>query len=307
MAKKKTIKEVQAEVVRDPESEYQACLEKAVQYTQSLQLGHLDYYWQIGELVVSYIEYCGDEHSRAGLERLAHDLQTRIPGATFGITTLYCARSIHLSYKREDLTPMVHKGVVIGHLKILNQFDDDSVKAQITSKMYGPDGKAISVKELDELVQQHRKESAKKSVEVALDKVKADKAPAPVKPTPPKGGAVQDHEPDSDAPDAGQPETAGPPKPDDGKTGSRGATPTKEFSQSPLKVLKGIDNVAIKLVAQAGDVFIAINEAVKVGFDSDRAQENYKLAFSSAQSSLIEVQEVVTKLVAEMASLSKEA
>jgi hypothetical protein len=280
------------------EAIYNECLEAACRCTSVAQLSHLNYYWELGAIVIRFIQAAGEKPSRAGIERLASELTARIPGATFGATTLYCARSVNLMYRQEDLPEMVSKGVLIGHLKLLASVDEETRPA-VVEKLYGDDGKAVTIKALEETIQEHRKQSVRKATDEAIQTARA---PAPVKPTPPAA------EPSDNVGDTGSADNAvgvaAPVQPDDGKTKSVGAHQEKEFSQSPLKPLKQIDSTCTKLLSIAPDVFIVIGEASKIGFDSDKAQANYKAAFENAQAGLMEVKQVVDKLLEQMTDLA---
>lgn len=73
-----------------------------------------------------------------------------------------------------------------------------------------------------------------------------------------------------------------------------------DFSVSPVKALKAIDSALIKVIANAGEAIIAVNEAVKVGFDSDKARKNFVTACSNAEASLEDILKTAPDLLAQI-------
>ncbi len=268
----------------------------AINLTRGLQVSHLKWYWDMGNLVHQFLG-AGNKLAGKTLDVFAADLKGHVTGVEFGTSTLYCARSIHLNYKLDALDDMVQRGVTVGHLKLLIPLKDDA-KEQVTKKLYGPDGKAITIKQLDDLINGTAREVAQESVAKATEQVKL------TKPTPPPAPSADQAMPVDQTPET--PPVAEVAKPDDGKTGTRGATPQKEFSQPPLKALKTYDNAATKLIACTGDALIAVNEGIKVGFDSEKAQKNFREAFNSAMAATRDVMETARQLLAVMDEMGKD-
>ncbi len=278
---------------------YDKYVTSAIGLTRGLQVSHLKWYWDMGELVNHFLT-AGKKLGDKNLDTFAADLKGHVTGVEIGTSTLYCARSIRLNYEADSLNAMVERGVTVGHLKLLMPLKDGT-KDTVTKKLYGADGKAITIKQLDDVISETAREAAHESVAKATEQVKV---PKPVPPEVPVAGEAQ-VEPES----AQQAEAEATPvaaKPDDGMAGTRGASPQKEFSQPPLKALKAYDNAATKLIACTGDALIAVNEGVKVGFDSDKAQKNFREAFNAAMAATRDVMETAKQLLDTMEEMGKD-
>jgi hypothetical protein len=285
-----------------PDAAYTACIAAIAAETRALQKSTLDFYWLIGQIVSGFIDAAGEAHSRKNLELLARDLENKRLGVSFGITTLYCARSIFKTYARAALDDMVVHGVMIGHLKALAQIEDgDARESLVAEHLYaGPDGQAIPVKELETLVQQSRQQQAKKGAHDAIEKAKTVEYTEVTDSSSQPDGLPVDATGDQPA-SAGTGETASSAVAAVGMGVPAGASQTggspREFTQSPLKVLKALESTATKLLIQAGDAVIAVTEVSKIGFDSERAQANYNLVFANARTAVADVQEVLKALL----------
>lgn len=280
---------------------YGEYVDKAINLTHNLQVSHLRWYWEMGDLVSKFMaNQAAKKFGEKNLDTFAVDLKGHMNGVEIGTSTLYCARSINVHYKLEQLDDMVKRGVTVGHLKLLIPLKDEQ-KTEVAKKLYGADGRAITIKQLDEAISETARRAAQESVAKAAETVKA----RPTPPAPPTASEEPVGAPEATAPEGSDAPPATPVV-DDGKSGTRGATPQKEFSQPPLKALKTFDNVATKLIACTGDALIAVNEGVKVGFDSDKAQKNFRDAFHSAQAATRDVLETCKQLLATMDEIGKD-
>ncbi len=123
--------------------------------------------------------------------------------------------------------------------------------------------------------------------------------------TPPEAHQTDDDGADdesgtSESPEAASPDVAAPKGNEDGQTGSRGASEQKSFSVSPLKSVKDAEKATSKATASVADALIAVVEATKVGFDSDKAQDNFRREVSNLKAALTECIPALQSLLKEI-------
>lgn len=273
------------------EAAYHSLVKRAIDVTRSLAMSEIEWYWRVGEVFKAFTD--AQEKRQIGVrtvEQFAAALAEE--GFPIGKSTLFFAKAVHERYRLESIPEMVQHGMRIGHLKLLQRYDGDELKS-LQTKMVTPDGKVITVEALNDEINRHRRVTANEANKAIT---KPDQASAPEK----KDITVTPEE-DKDFFGEEVPATAtaaAPAVPDDGKTGSRGMTTPKEFSvKSPLKAMKDVEGAASRLSSVLADAYIVVKEAPKVGFDSDKAHENFKVAYANAVAALKEAIEPAQKLL----------
>lgn len=279
------------------------------------QHDNLHHAWEMGRL----LEEALAEADESGAKGIARDLLQRLnrAGCELGLSTLYGYRTIYQGYERDDLAGLIERGITQTHAILLQGLGSEA-RAQIEHDMAGPDGRAVSSRELKKMVEQARKQAARAEAEaavadsetsrasgVAMSARSADADAEVIASTDPEAGGVarvdllQQATPAQPA--TGESVIAGPVgspvEPDvapGGVAARRGdvdrtkamARGPKEFSVSPIKVLKQADTTAINMLGQAKDLLIALDEVERVGYDSERSLKNFLDAATSLRTSL---------------------
>ncbi len=278
-----------AEVLATDDRVFHGFVEKAANLTKTLEVTTLNWYWKMGELFTDFEKaMTNDTMPGRKADHLASQLADL--GYPIGVSTLYLAKKTFETLREDKLAESVAKGMTISFFKLFWTLSGEH-RAAVESEILGPDGKAISVRALQQLIEEKRREVITANNERAADHVAKVKA-API------GGAESDLQPSLeetetvDSPDTtttpAAPDAAAPKGNEDGQTGSRGATAQKSFSVSPLKAVKEAEKAATKSTASVADALIAVVEATKVGFDSDKAQENFRREVGNLKAALQE-------------------
>jgi hypothetical protein len=283
------------------DSAYQALVQRAVDVTRSLAVSEIEWYWRIGEVFQAFTD--AKEKRQVGVRTVAQfAADMAADGFSIGESTLFRAKAIYGRYKFETITEMVSSGMRIGHLNLIQGFEGEQLAA-IQRKMRMPDGKIITIEALNDEINKQRRVTAAPANQAMVSDA-ASKDTVTVISSDGDMFTVSAESIEQPTHGVGTASMAVPAVPDDGKTGSRGLTPEKEFSvASPLKALKDVDKAASKLSGYLSDAYIAVNEAVKIGFDSDRSQANFKEAFANAKAALQEVLAPAQKLLETMNGL----
>lgn len=286
-------------------------VDRANGVTANLFKNQIEWYYSIGEV---FDDFCkAEKHKKLGSRTVAHfSAALSTTDLPVGESTLYHAKAIYNRYDRTKINDLVATGLRIGHLKALAGCSDDAV-AKISPKLIGPDGKVVTIEKLTDLINAHKQAVAKGEIAA----VRGD-APPPAANVETSSGASKPglaeedlfagsegdktesgagHEAEVGSWSASESTETNKPKGDDGKTGTVGAGHTKEFTKPPLKALKAVDNTATKLQSLYADAFLAVKEAGKVGFDGEKAQQNYQLALSNALTALVNAVDCGKELV----------
>ncbi len=261
------VKEVDAVV----DTAYQGYITQAVALTRHLEVSNLEWQWKVGEIFHSFLSDLDSKKIQGrSVDHFTADMLAQ--GVPLGESSAYAARQIHLNYRFEVLPAMVSAGVTFGHLKVLGPLAPE-VRQKVEKHMLGTDGKVISIRDLEGMIRDT------KVLTASTDAKKALAAPAPKGKDEPSAKArdtakevtfVDSSGDDEDTPEADGNAPLATPAKADHRTVSE-----KEFSASPLKAFKKLDKHLIAATASIADALIASNEGVKIGFNSDRARENF--------------------------------
>lgn len=77
---------------------------------------------------------------------------------------------------------------------------------------------------------------------------------------------------------------------------------SKGFTESPIKLVKAADNAAIKMMGQVSGLMIAMDEAARIGYDSDRSAKNFLDQARSLEASLISYERTLPELLKRLRS-----
>jgi hypothetical protein len=268
---------------------YQNYIELATKLNKEYEKATLVWYWKMGDLFIKFIQSQADHlMGTRTIQHLIADLAAQASPETIAASTLYCAKQIRERYQFDAISTLIDHGVKVGHLKLMMPIKDEAVEAKVTKQMINKDGHAVPVRELKDIIDNAQKDAVVQDTKKAIQQ--ADKTKAE-----PKGGVTYHNEEDDDTPALKTP----------GK-GEHRSSKAKEFSVSPLKAFRAFDKHGIATIAAIGDTLIAAIEGSKVGFDSDRAQKNFKDAFDGALGTAEQLLEPLEKLIKEMKSVRKD-
>ena len=93
-------------------------------------------------------------------------------------------------------------------------------------------------------------------------------------------------------------------KPDKGKASKDSGDGKKDKNDGgnppPLKTMKALDKVSMRLLADIPNGFIVVRSIGKKGFDSDKAQKNFNESVANLKATLVSLQEPIAKLIEEL-------
>jgi len=200
---------------------------------------------------------------------------------------LYWAKNLYDTYPdKEKLKDLACQGFTMSHAKLLFAIEPELLQ-QVSEQMLGADGKILSTRELTNIIHGMTKDRAfEKLVEVVGETpapavnqtVEQASIPMPTAPAPTDEPEGKPDKPSKDT----KPSKA--PKDDSGPINA-------------LKVIKGLSKSADKLLTSLADGFLAVKAADKTGFDSDKAQKNFKEQINNLHDSLSRMQEPIAELV----------
>jgi hypothetical protein len=297
---------------------YDDILNDATALIRESESDNLIRYWRFGALVA---EFCkGADRAAYGdrtIQTLASDLQSRGILSEIKDPTrhLYWSKSIHDTYRLPELKALAKEGYTVYHAKIMLSLDP-AERVAIETDLKDGDGKIVSGRKLQELVKEKYRQQVSDTLKAAVAtpaemlEQKLDFSDKPAAPPATVGY--------SSATDPDVPESEGGPTAEERERilAERAAKPSKADkpaklaksektsssksdapAESPLKVLNQLDKVAVKLMASIPDAFIAIREAGKRGFDSDKAAANYATKLKDVRTALASLQEPIQKLL----------
>lgn len=233
---------------------------------QSDLLGH---FWRLGELV--------DRLQREAPERTLRHFAAglRDAGQDVSAAQLQQAKRIFDRYQAEELPTLVERGFTITHLKALLPLDE-ALRERVEQAAVGDDGRVRSTRELREAVRAERIRSLAEDPPAEDVAMGTDDAPAYTEAARlGRSPSPQVETIDGDGgPLAGPAEIAASAPAISAIT--VGAVATREYSRPPLAVLKRASCAAEALADVMPALWTAIAEAERIGWDSERAQHNFR-------------------------------
>jgi hypothetical protein len=270
---------------------YQRLLDKAVASYRNAQGASLVWAWELGEMFVDFENTIVTKTAGRTIDVLIKDLDDR-GIADIGQSTLYFSKRVFLKYPKASLVDMAAAGCGTGILKLLFGLENESkLLEMVNAKLIREDGTMISTRDLGKLITESRQAAAIATSQEAAATTPTPRAEKEARSSPQSHTVEHADDTPVEAPAAGTspaaPAAAG--KPDDGKTGTRGATPVKTYSMSPQKALKTTDNAATKLISSLGDVIIAATEITKIGFDHEPTKNTVRQLLASTTTAVAEL------------------
>ncbi len=276
---------------------YKALLDKFATTVRGHESDNLKRYHSIGELFNEFTS--GVDRNTYGertIDQLAEDLTERglLGDIKDGKRFLYWAKSIYDDYSDvDDLIALAEHGFTVTHAKSLFVLDEE-FRARVVARLANPDGSIISTRELDTVIKEEARGKAIESV--AKIATSAKEAPSGFPPA----------EGEGEGPVAGTPV----------EESSKAATKAKEESKKPasvaraepaaiphpLKTLSSMEKLISRAITEVPDVLIVLKEMSKRGFDSDKAQKNFKEHVANLKAALQSVIEPLQILLEETKS-----
>lgn len=275
-------------VVDAAERRYKDLLKKIAEQRTSAEADNLIRYHVTGAMVDDLIG--SQETRRYGtrtVDNLAEDLKA-MPEFSDMVDVkrfLYWSHALHKAWTTEDLQEMAKVGFTVSHAKVLLALSD-KVRPAVEKRMLAG-GRVVSTRVLGDVVREVCREKLTTEEAAAT----GPKAPDEAAPAVEEPSAVLHETPAPSAPmKLTAPAPVPAPKPEkkekEKSAPTEKAVTTPSEPASPLKALKGADNLLTKLMSLLPDVFIAVRETGKRGFDSDKAQKNYEKLLATVSAGL---------------------
>jgi len=274
---------------------YKALLDKFAATARGGEADNLKRYHGIGELFNEFTEGVPrNAYGERTVDQLAEDLSDRglLVDIKDGKRFLYWAKSIYDDYSDvDDLMALAEHGFTVTHAKSLFVLSD-GLRAKVMAKLAHEDGTIVSTRELDSIIKEEARDKAiTKIAEVSSPKAETTSGFPPV-----EGG---------EGPVAGTPEEAKAPeakKPEEKAKPANVERAEPIAIPHPLKTLASMEKLISRAITEVPDVLIVLKEMTKRGFDSDRAQKNFKEHVANLKSALQAVIEPLQILLDETKS-----
>lgn len=273
------------------DTQYKGFLTKIQDCARSIERSRLLSVWDLGSMVHAFFE--AQDRAIYG-SRTIHTLvdDLRKSGCDLGVKDtvrfLYWAKSIAVNYDRDQLTELVSHGFTFTHAKMLLAVDD-AVRIEVSKQLFDENGRIIPTDATEALIKSVWRrnimdKAAESAKEAELAAVRSDEEvsePGDIQMTqastddgPINGFELNKAKGKEPAPAAepAKPKESKEAKPEKAKATKDDAPALKG---SPLKIIGKYDTLLMKATAEAADVFIAIRETSKRGYDSDTAQKKF--------------------------------
>jgi hypothetical protein len=265
---------------------YDAVVDQAVTLIRTVETSALVTEWMLGGIVASFVEAQGTKkYGNRSIQTLADDLQAKgvLTDHRYPVRILYLAKQLHEKLTKEKLAAYVDRGITRTHVRALLSLPDGTVE-DVMEQLF-TDGKVVSTREAREIIEREATVAKAKEVEATVQAVKeeakAEEAPM----------FVASEEPEGDDP-------AKTPKPKAEKPKPSAAEPTTKVGA--LKAIKDFDKSAEKTLSQVAAALEALHFAGKKGFDSDKAQKNFRTSVSNCTHLVTTLLKVLPELQEQM-------
>lgn len=261
------------------ERQYNSLLARFVQIQGVIDCANLSRYHQIGGIFNEFCEGLDRQlYGSRTVQRLADDLRDRgvLSDISDPVRYLYWARSVYnFDPSFDQLQELSKHGFTVSHAKLIFSLQDD-IRDKVLKAMLETE----RVPSTRDLQTQLRLEDTAAASQEAMTLASAPPAETPTlppgpAPVPAPADGVKD-----EAEKSGKEKDA-PEKVEKAAKADKEAAPV-----SPLKTINGLEKLVSKVVLGLPDAFIAIRHVEKTGFDSDKAQANYKTALSNLRSAV---------------------
>lgn len=239
------------------------------------QIDLLTHFWRLGELFARF-QVAAAEGRFPGRTARSFAEALRGHGQEATVAQLQLAQRIYDRYQQDEIAALVGKGFTVSHLKTLLPLDE-ALRERLEQEAVGEDGRALPTRELRQAVRAAR-------IAALAEAPEADPLPEPSDPVAardahrdtPRVAAI----PDDGGPLVGGEEEAPALDPGTGPAASPGirvgAVATREYSKPPLAVVKRATGAAEALADVLPSLWTALAEVERIGFDSERAQQNFR-------------------------------
>lgn len=256
--------------------EFDALVAEAAATLRRGQIDLLSHFWRLGELFARF-QIAAAEGRCPGRTARSFAEALRNHGQEATVAQLQLAQRIYDRYKADELAALVERGFTVSHLKTLMPLDE-ALREKLEQEAVGEDGRVVPTRELRQAVRAARIASLAEAPE-------ADPLPEPVAARTARlegarAAALTDDDGGpliTDSDDGGD-ET--PPLADSTPASSPhirvGAVASREYSKPPLAVIKRATGAAEALADVLPALWTALAEVERIGFDSDRAQQNFR-------------------------------
>lgn len=270
-------------------STYQGIVEYAGSLIQDLEVTSLRSYWQIGQVVLQFDEaQTRGAYDGKTIQDLARDLQARghLRDQKDPARYLRLARDLRVKFAEDKVEQFIKNGITLSHVRHLAEVDQ-SFAAEVESRLFRADGKVPSTRQFKELCEDANAAAAREAREVQ---------------TRPGGpaGALPDGASYMVQETTGNPDLPTPPPAPRSETASKPKDRAQSLDSapvSPLRALKAMDKLLEGIIGKAGETLEAVSSGDKNGFDSEKAQKNYRMLRSNVLSGMRGVIQTLKELV----------
>jgi hypothetical protein len=268
--------------------EVQALVERTVAVLRKGQADLLDHYWQVGACFAKFLTLAAKGGAGTVTVRDFAAALTRA-GQECAPSTLHLAKRIHDTYDRAALPGMVARGLSVTALKALLPLEE-GLRAKVEEKL---EAAPLSTRDLRAVIRAERGEAAAATFQgaplwydgEATDAGAQDEDAAADAARAVRAGAA--YQINADPRVAPSPEeiyaedSPGPRNigaaPQAGAIPARARTVVHEYSRPPLPAIKAANGAAEKFADQLPGLWRTLDEVSQVGWDSDRARENFRV------------------------------
>lgn len=303
---------------------YNALIERIVDQCQAIENQNLQRYYLIGQHFSEFVQGLADgkKYGEATVEKLATDLKDRgvLEDIRDPTRFLYWAKNLHDEFPdRAKLETLAGMGFTVSHAKVL--FAVKSPLRQEVEAVMIEDGRMISTRALQDLVNAKTQQRIADASKEAAEANRASRESGDPPPDAPTGAAIaggqqaeeadDEDELEAESQEEGEESGEQAAAPEAAQAAERpanvpatGAPPRERSISAPLKVLSDMEKALTSANSKVPDAFIVLRESAQIGFDSDRAADNYRQRLAGLKSvgqSIIEpLQELLAAIQQEL-------
>lgn len=242
---------------------YDDVVDQAANLIRNVETSALVAEWALGDIVANFVAAQGTRtYGTKSVQTLADDLQAKgvLTDHCYPVRILYLAKQLREKFAQEEIAAFVSRGVTRTHVRALLSVPDGTVE-EVMEKLF-TEGKIVSTREARDIIEREATIAKAKEVEATVHEKTAE---APM--------FVASEDPTEEAPTTKTEKTV----PDKPKPSA--SEPTTKVGA--LKAVKDFDKSAEKTLSQVAAALEAIHFAEKKGFDSDRANKNFRTSVSN--------------------------
>lgn len=266
---------------------------------RSAQEANLTFAWRLGKILDQALDSYDDRYGRG----IARELVRRLNECNCDIklSSLYAYRTIFRTYDETEIPALVERGITQTHAQTLAALPTE-VRQEAEEKLHREDGTVLSTRELKRMVDDLKKDHARETSQEVAERSAEARASGDRLVLEPTRTSAQAEENDDMPPPRSTTAQSDTTTNDTERSGNAELTKqsaeqtTRSFTQPPLRTVKTADNTAIKMLAQASQLLVALDEANRIGFDSDRSLQSFIDAAESLDASLASYHKVLPEL-----------